>query len=74
MAVTERIIARLIQPLLKAQWEKGFEEGIQLGIQESIDKGFEHGKKISSEAWQEWIRRQIEAGAQLRDDIPPSQP
>ena len=72
------LIERLLQPLLKAQHQKGIEEGIQEGIQKSIDQGtdqgFKRGKQRSDEVYQEWIRRQIEAGAQLRDDIPPPQP
>ena len=56
------VIERLLQPLLKAQWERG------------IDEGIKRGEKRSSEAYQEWIRRQIEAGAQFRDDIPPPKP
>ena len=52
------LIERLLQPLLKAQHQEGFKRG----------------KQRSDEAYQEWIRRQIEAGTQFRDDIPPPQP
>ena len=64
------LIERLLQPLLKAQHQKGIDQGIDQGIAEGIKRG----EQRSDEAYQEWIRRQIEAGAQLRDDIPPPQP
>ena len=67
------IIEWLIQPLLKAQYQKGVDEGIQKSIDQAIAEGFKIGKQRSDEAYQEWIRRQIEAGVQFRDDIPPPQ-
>ena len=60
------VIERLLQPLLKAQHQKGIDQGIAEGIK--------RGKQRSREAYQEWIRRQSEAGVQFRDDIPPPQP
>ena len=60
------LIERIIQPLLKAQH--------QAGVQEGIHEGFKRGKQRSDEAYQEWIRQQIEAGVQFRDDIPPPPP
>ena len=68
------LIERIIQPLLKAQHQAGVQEGIQKGIDQGIDEGFKRGKQRSDEAYQEWIRQQTEAGAQLRDDIPPPRP
>ena len=60
------LIERLLQPLLKAQHQKGIDQGIVEGIK--------RGKQRSDEAYQDWIRRQIEAGTQFRDDTPPPQP
>ena len=68
------LIEWLIQPLLKAQYQKGVEEGIQKSLDQAIAEGFKIGEQRSHEAYQEWIRRQIEAGTQFREDIPPPQP
>ena len=49
----------IIRPLLKAQHEAGRE------------LGHEQGQSETEQAYQEWIRRQREAGAKFNEDIPP---
>ena len=57
----------IIRPLLKAQHEAGRE----LGRVDGIAVGREQGQSETEQAYQEWIRRQREAGTKFNEDIPP---